>query len=224
MTPLAPAVHSLEADESSSPEERILSAAHDFLFIRHSMVFTMDDLAGELGMSKKTIYLHFPGKDALLSALIERLGTRMRSNLESIVSDPSLCCAEKLCRLIDRIGTALSRLRPSLLRDLKKEAPHLYQKLEDIRRRNIPHIFGRLVADGIREGGIRSDVDPVFAAEFWFHAMRGLLDPETLERTQMTPRQMLEKAIPLFFQGLLNDQGRRQYRQHIESCTREKSA
>ena len=82
--------------------------------------------------------------------------------------------------------------------------------------------FGRLIRTGIAEGMVRPEIDPAFAAEFWLQAIRGLVQPDVLDRTQLTPRQTLEKAIHLFFNGLLTPAGRKDYEKHIAS--REKPA
>ena len=50
---------------------RILAAAREHFFAHGFRRVTMDDLAQELGMSKKTLYAHFPSKTALLEAMRE---------------------------------------------------------------------------------------------------------------------------------------------------------
>ncbi len=197
---------------------RILGSARHHLFTRFNSTFTMDDLAGELGVSKKTLYLHFPGKDAIIGAIIDGLGAFVHARLELIANNPNLNCIEKLCAAIQLIGRALSRVTPALMRDLKRNAPDLYQKVDDMRRKNIPVFFSKLIRSGIKEGTIRSDIDPDFAAEFWFQAIRGLMDPETMDRTQLSPKQCLEQAVQLYFKGLLTSNGHSQFSQHMDTC------
>jgi hypothetical protein len=60
-----------------------------------------------------------------------------------------------------------------------------------------------------RGGHGAPEIDPDFAVEFWLQAIRGLTHPTVLDRTQLTPRQTLEKAIKLFFGGLLTAAGRK---------------
>lgn len=190
---------------------RILQEAERQLFKKGPRAFTMDDLAEDLGMSKKTLYVHFPGKEAIIGAIIEGVSRLMRARVEGILNDPSLSTPEKMLRVLDNIGSALSRLTPVILADFKRNSPALFEKIEGIRSRNVPIVFGRLLQMGIADGTIRPEVDPVFACEFWLHAIRGLMDPDTLERTQLTPRQTLEKAVNLFFRGLLTPAGKEQF-------------
>lgn len=171
----------------------------------------MDDLAHELGMSKKTLYVHFPSKEAIVDKIIDCMVAALRAGLEKITTDPALPFVAKLAGMIDTIGTALAPASPAMLRDLERFAPTIYRKIEAIRAENIPLYFGRLIRDGIASGKVRPDLDADFATQFWLHAVRGLIQPASLDRLHLTPKQTLEKAIGLFFGGLLTPAGRTDY-------------
>ena len=119
--------------------------------------------------------------------------------------------------MIDVVGSHLAKATPGLLHDLQRYAPQLYQKIDDVRQRNIPYVFGRLIRTGLAEGKVRPELDPDFAVHFWLQAIRGLLHPDVLERTELTPRQTLEKAVRLFFGGLLTSAGHKDYEKSIAS-------
>lgn len=196
---------------------RILSVAKERLFAEGYNALTMDLLAHELGMSKKTLYVHFPSKDAIVERVLDSMFALLRTRMETALSDAKLSFPERLVGVVEVAGSTLSRVSPLTLRELQRFAPAIYQKIEDMRQKNIPYIFGRLIRDGIAAGKVRADIDPAFAAEFWLHAIRGLLHPATLERTQLTLRQTLEKALNLFFCGLLTPAGRKEYEKHLGS-------
>jgi AcrR family transcriptional regulator len=201
--------------QDDPPTRRILQAAHKHLFDHGYNALTMDVLAHELGMSKKTLYVHFPSKDAIVERIIDRVGQRLRERMDALLSDPKLTFAQKLSGVIEVAGATLARTSPIMLRDLQRFAPHIHEKLDALRQKNIPLIFGRLIRAGIAEGKVRPELDPAFATEFWLHAIRGLVHPDTLDRTQLTPRQTLEKALNLFFNGLLTPAGRKDYEKRL---------
>lgn len=200
---------------------RILATARKVLFGTGASALTMELLSKELGISKKTLYVHFPGKDAILCAIVDGFAAKIHARLEEIVSDPKLRSPEKLCLLIETIGEATARLTPALLRDLERNAPVVYERIDAVRRRNIPYFFGRLIREGIKEGYIRSDVDPDFVCEFWLHAIRGLMSPEVMEKYNLTPGQTVARGISLFMSGLLTQSGRELYATHVTQCRRE---
>ncbi|MBI5382206.1 MAG: TetR/AcrR family transcriptional regulator [Opitutae bacterium] len=205
---------------ADSPAGRIVQAALHRLFSVGYSALTMDELAHELGMSKKTLYLHFPSKDALLGAVIDSLVVSLRAQLDAVLEAPDRSFIQKLCGVVDVVGGTMAKASPAMFRDLQRYAPAIYQRIEDIRQETIPYVFGRLIRAGIAEGKVRPDLDPAFATEFWLQAIRGLIQPAVLDRTQLTIRQTLEKAIGLFFGGLLTPAGRKDYENHLAACAK----
>lgn len=196
---------------ASSLSERILTQARTSLFSYGYSAFTMDDLASELGLSKKTLYVHFPSKDAILVAVLDQFAAGVRSEAEALLENETMKFAEKLRAFATGLIARLRQVTPAVLRDLQRFAPQLHAHVEELRSKNIPYIFGRFVETGQKEGAVRADIDPVFAGEYYLHAMQGLMQPATLQRLGIGPELMLERALRLFFGGLLTPAGQRDY-------------
>jgi AcrR family transcriptional regulator len=194
--------------------ERILQAARTHLFAYGYTALTMDELAAELGMSKKTLYVHFPGKDALVGEILRGFVTEIRGTADRLFNDSSLSFTAKLHRFSETMVKRL-RISPHIFRDLQRSAPHIYRQVEDLRHENIPHVFGQLIREGQAAGMVRADLDPRFAVEFWRPAIQSLMHPDALERLQLDPDQVFARAIDLFFGGLLTPAGRKDYEKHF---------
>ena len=69
------------------------------VFNQKGLKFTMDDLASELGMSKKTIYTVFKDKDSLFLAMVDYLFDSIKESEREVVENESLTTIEKI-RLI----------------------------------------------------------------------------------------------------------------------------
>jgi len=190
---------------------RILRTARQHLFAHGYVALTMDALAHELGMSKKTLYVHFAGKDALLDAIVDDFSRTLRAGMDAVLDQPRLSFTQKLHGVVGVAMNQIGRLTPGFLRELQRYSPRHYERIERLRRENIPQIFGRLIRAGIAEGGVRTDVDADFAAQFWLQAIRGLVQPDVLDLTGLSPRQTLDRALHLFFSGLLTPAGRKDY-------------
>ena len=199
------------------PPSRILEAARGKLFTYGYSALTMDDLAAELGMSKKTLYVHFPSKDTLVEAVLAGFVGEVRASADALFTDKTLNFTTKLHRFSEAMVQRFARMNPHVLRDLQRSAPHLYRKIEELRHNNIPHIFGQILRQGQTAGMVRADLDPAFAIEFWRPAIQSLMHPDTLERLQLQPDQMFTQAIKLFFGGLLTPAGRKDYEKHLPS-------
>jgi AcrR family transcriptional regulator len=190
---------------------RIVRQAREHLFAHGYCQCTMDDLAAELGMSKKTLYAHFSSKDDILRAVLEQLGAEVRAEADALFANRSLTFAEKLRGFAEGMFDRLSRLNPRTPRELQRYAPHLHQLLVEIRQRNIPYVFGRFIEEGKLAGKVRDDVDAAFAVEFFLAAMQNLLQSGATERLKLAPRDLVPRAIELFFGGLLTPAGRKEH-------------
>jgi len=190
---------------------RIVRQAREHLFAHGYCQCTMDELAAELGMSKKTLYAHFPGKDDIVRAVLEQLGAEVRAEADALFANRSLTFAEKLRGFAEGMFERLSKLNPRTPRELQRYAPHLHQLLVEIRQRNIPYVFGRFIEEGKLAGKVREDVDAAFAVEFFLAAMQNLLQSGAIERLKLPPRDLVPRAIDLFFDGLLTPAGRKEH-------------
>lgn len=206
------------APPSSDPAvARILLQARHHFFVHGYCACTMDDLAAELGMSKKTLYVHFSSKEALMRAVIEQLGREVRADAEALLANRHLGYSEKVRGFAEGMVQRLALLNPRTLRDLQRFAPEIYQLTVEMRQKNIPYIFGRFIEEGQLTGKVRTDLNPAFAVEFFLQAMQGLIQPATLDHLGLAPRDVLPRAIDLFFGGLLTPAGRKDYEKHLAS-------
>lgn len=201
---------------SRSPDDqpvitRIVRQARVHFFTHGYSQVTMDELAAELGMSKKTLYVHFDSKEALMRAVIADLSQEIRASADALLANRQLNFAEKLRGFAEGMVERLTKTNPRLLRDLQRFAPDLYQQVAEMREKNIPYVFGRFIEEGQLAGMVRPEVDAAFAVQFFLQAMNGLVQPATMERLGLAPRDIAPRAIGLFFGGLLTPAGRKEH-------------
>lgn len=138
-------------------KERIFAQA-EVLFCRYGIKrITMDDLARDLGISKKTIYLHFKDKDELVHLLItEMLGKESfviaRNELESQNA------VEEIFQVVTQLSGLLSRMNPLIFYDLQKFHPNTWELFRNHRYVNMRGCLIRNFKRGIREGLFRKDL------------------------------------------------------------------
>ena len=202
-------------DADDSPSGRILRVARDQLYTFGYNALTMDALAHELGMSKKTLYVHFASKDEIVAGVIDLVGQTVRRQTDAVFAEEGLGFARRLHDIMEIVAAQYGRARPTLARELERFAPKLYDKLDGIRRRNIPLIIGRILRIGVAEGMVRKDLDVDFAVEFWLHAVNGLVHPATVARTGLSAREAVEKGLRLFVGAVLTDAGRADFAKQV---------
>jgi AcrR family transcriptional regulator len=190
---------------------RIVIRVRSHLFARGYSALTMDDLAKDLGMSKKTLYVSFRSKEEIVRAALDEFASEIRADADRSLADRSLGFSEKLRGFALGLMERLAQVTPEVLRDLEQHAPPLHRHVEQLRRKNIPYIFGRFIEEGQIAGKVREDINPAFAAEYYLHAMQGMMHPATLLRLRARPDVVLDQTIRIFFGGMLTPTGHKEY-------------
>lgn len=194
-----------------SPErparKRIVSQARRHFFAHGFRGVTMDDLAEELGMSKKTLYAHFSGKTAILEAAIAEKFGDVDTDLKAISSDQSSDFTAKLRHLLECLERHLEEIRPPFVRDMRREAPEMFQRIEALRRERIQRHFGELFDKGRRSGLIRKDIPANVIIEILLAAVEGIMNPRKVEELGLTPKTAFMALVRVVLEGAVTGPG-----------------
>jgi AcrR family transcriptional regulator len=171
----------------------------------------MDDLARELGMSKKTLYSHFESKEELLRAVLVQLTGEVDRGLQAIVSTKESFPA-KLGHLAGFLQGKLAEVSPIFLDDIRRYAPECFRVVEEFRGRAIPRYFGQLFEEGMRAGHVRPQVNRDLLIRMLVLSIQGIIRPETIGELRLHPREALDHILAIFFDGILTPTGRRAHR------------
>ena len=193
---------------SVGARDRIVATAERIFFASGFSRVLMDDLARELGMSKKTLYSHFASKEDLLRAVLARRTGEVERGLEAIVSAKETFPL-KLGHLAGFLQSKLADVSPVFLGDIRRYAPECFQVVEEFRARAIPRYFGRLFEEGIRTGHVRRYVNRELLIRMMVLSIQGIIRPGTVEELHLRPREALEHILAILFDGMLTPRGRR---------------
>lgn len=195
-----------------SIKERIVDKGWEkFLSMGFSKV-TMDEIADELGVSKKTLYKYFPSKDALIEASIHRQILRIGGQVRQIVS-ADMDFVAKLHRLLSFMGNTITRLSKRFQDDLRRMKPELWQRIDQFRREQILANFSRLLEQGMQQGTLRGDLNKEIVVLTFLTALPGIINPDVLSRSSFSAEQAFENMMKVFFEGVLTDDARARYRE-----------
>lgn len=200
MPGLAPKEISLD----SGVRRRIIAAARASFFAQGFRSVTMDQLAEELAMSKKTLYAHFPSKHALLEALLNEKFTGVEADLERVIRESAGDFLVGLERLLECVQRHTEEIQPAFVRDLQREGPELFKIVEDRRREVIRRHVGKLLADGRRQGLIRKDVPVRLVIEILLGAVQAIMNPPHMAELGLTPATGFRAIISVILEGALN--------------------
>lgn len=199
----------MEKGGEDAVKTRILSAARRHFLTHGFRAFTMDDLAAEMGMSKKTFYAHFASKRALLEAVIENKLATVDDDLARIAAQSCQDFMSAFRELLVCLRTHTEELQPPFLRDLGRETPELFERVQTRRRMFVQTHFGRLLDEGRKAGMIRQDFPQAVLIEILIGGMEALMNPQKLAELDLQPRKALSVLLTLFFEGALTEAGRK---------------
>ncbi len=187
-----------EADDART---RILEKAEQFFLTHGYSRVTMDDIATELRMSKKTLYRHFSSKEELGEAALEASFARISAELDGIILDERLDFGERL-RLFLRTVADRYASGASVLRDFQRDAPNLWQRLQQLRRESVQARFGALLAAGVEAGAFRADVEPRLVIRMVLTLVDQLLRPDVLAELELSAEQLFPSMMGVLLDGI----------------------
>jgi AcrR family transcriptional regulator len=198
----------MKASASQAPvasdvlRERIIKEARQHFFSHGFRRVTMDDLAEELGMSKKTLYACFPSKTALVEAVILNKLARVEADLRRITGAAQNDCGVALHRLLECVQGHMEEIQPPFMRDIRREAPDLFAIVENRRRDIIRRHFGKVFLEGRKAGLIRQDIPPELSIEILLGAVQAVMNPQKLGSLGLTPKTGFTSIIRVVLEGI----------------------
>jgi len=187
--------------------EKIISKATGLFLKLGFKNVTMDDIASELCVSKKTIYKYFPGKEILVREITAIIHKAVHENIKAIVAQNFNAIEEnfQVRRVFKEMFKAVNS---SPIYQLKKMYPNIYSALLLKEVHQCKRLFKQNIEKGIQQGLYRKDVSIEHYASFYYTLIFSLnqennrfksdfdkLEIEALEyhtRAMATPKGILE--------------------------------
>lgn len=201
-----------------SHKQRLLAYASGRFMSEGFAGISVGEICRDLGMSKKTFYQVFAGKDELVATLMEGMLARLTGEIDRIMSGPEPFPL-RIHQMMTLMGTTIGNLGKPFLRDVERHAPALWERVQAIRRERIQAIFLRLVEEGKREGSIRPDVDTRVLLMSYLGAVEAVIVPGVLALEQFSAREALRSILTIFFLGALTEESAAQLRSLVHHST-----
>ncbi len=192
---------------------RILHHA-DQLFLRNGIKsVSMDDLAAELAMSKKTLYKTFANKDELVLAV-------MRGHIEKSEHDCGAIAeqaanAVEQCVLMGRwADQQFSHIHPSIFHDLRKYHPLAWAAFGEHKNAYILNQIIQNLRRGMAEGLFRPDLDVEVLARLSLAEIELTFDPDLYPPTEFAPARVNRVLDEHFLLGVVTLKGHRLFNKY----------
>ena len=169
---------------------------------------TMDDLAHEMGISKKTIYSHFENKTKLVEESTLQLFHEISSGINDIISlkkNP----IEEIYEIKKFVMSRLKDEKASPQYQLQKYYPHIFESL----KKKEFEVMQDCVLDNIKRGleiGIyRENLNIQFVARIYFSGAISLGDHDLFPTKMFTKLELEDYYLEYHLRGIVTPKGRK---------------
>jgi len=179
--------------------ERILEGALK-VFREKGPKFTMDDLATEMKMSKKTIYTIFSDKNELMCDMMDYAFDLIKAAEDKVYKDESLGIVERIRGILAVLPESHYGFDYSAMHQLANKYPMAYQKMNDRLDSGWEKTM-ELLRKGIEEGEIR-DIDLNIFKLMYEACVDRLLMGDYLKSSGMDYPTALAEVVDVMVDGI----------------------
>lgn len=194
--------------EKKSKKLHELLAKSREMFMRCGVkTLTMDDIAKEMGMSKKTIYQFVSNKSELVKLTVEDYLDEEKHQLAQILSGTGNS-VEEMIEMVAYFLNILREFNATVLYDLQKHYPETWQTLNEYRFQYIHNLLVQNLTAGIKQGDYRADLNADIVSKIYLSAIEVLYN-QTLFPTHKFPFiKIYREFLNYHLYGILTEKGK----------------
>lgn len=174
---------------------------------------TMDEIATELRISKKTIYKFFPSKDDLIHSIAKFFMNRMKSKiLPALQSDKN--AIEKLGDLINILAKASDKISAARMEELKRHYPSIWNEIDNFRTEMMFGNITKVIDQGKKEG-LFIDYPTNIVMNVLVASVRNIVNPDFILNNNFSIIEAARYAFKIIIGGIVTEKGKKIFNQTI---------
>ena len=206
------------SDNSNNVNQRIIDGASRLFLTKGIKSVRMDDIAHELGVSKRTIYEHFADKDQLLRTCLVHLHRYTSDKVLEHLRANSRNTLDVILTMYEVYFTIMNNVNKQFFIDLQK-LPEIKQNNDRRERLNL-HKFRHLMHQGIEEGLFREDINLDVLAYILHHDLKLITLEEHFEN--QSPEELGKAFILFYLRGIATEKGQKIIEEFIDKLNEKK--
>jgi TetR/AcrR family transcriptional regulator, cholesterol catabolism regulator len=181
---------------------------------------TMDDVATEFGISKKTLYEYFKDKEGLVGQVIDYY---LKNPVFILNRENSENAIERYFGLRLHVSNMLKHFNNNLEYELKKTYPVLFKKVHKFKRERIYSDTLQNIKDGIKEGLYREELDAEVVSRLVVGRMLFTLNPGNLifSENELMQISLFDKIMDYHIHAICTPKGLEYYRKQLNNIQNE---
>ena len=179
-------------------KEKILATMAEKIEAYGLRKFTIDEIAKDLKISKKTVYKHFASKNIMIQEYFETvIQTDKENTLKALEMD---------CSLIDKLSAVVYayhkyKIPVRILDETSTFFPNEWKKIEDLKRFKLTALEN-ILNEGINKGIIRSDIHLSVISLILETTSEAFLNSKFLNKNDLTFKQSTNEVLSILLNGI----------------------
>ncbi len=187
-------------------QEKWLKRVEDLFFRVGIKSLTMDDVARELAISKKTLYQFVDSKEDLVTKMIERHIQEDVHKAECLHAE-SANAVDQLLRVAEYNSVDLGRVKANIVFELQRFYPEAWEKMQAYNWGHLLKIVHENLHWGIRDGLYRTDFNPDIIARIHIASVFTLFDDRIFPKPPHNLEIIFKEYMLHYLRSILSPKG-----------------
>ncbi|MGZ3838050.1 MAG: TetR/AcrR family transcriptional regulator [Flavisolibacter sp.] len=203
------------------PKERILKKA-DELFNHYGIrSVSMDDIAAQLGMSKKTLYQYYVDKDELVTDVFTAImdQNKERCSEGRRISENAM---HEVFLSFDWVQEMFANMNPAVLYDMEKYHPSCFKKFGEHKNGFMYQMLRSNIERGVKEGLYREELDVDILVRYRLYSIMLAFNPEVFPNNRTHLVHIEQQLLEIFLHGIATARGQKLIQKYKNQRTKNK--
>ena len=209
--------HTTFAPEKKQMRETILHKATEMFLSLGFKSVTMDDIAAELGISKKTIYQHYANKNDLVEASTLHLFDTISEGIDSI-REQDKNSIEEIFIIRSFMMQHLNNESASPFYQLQKFFPKIFSCLRAKQFEKMHTCMKENLQRGVDYGVYRNDITIEFISRIYFTGLTGVKDTDIFPKELFEVNDLTRQFLEYHLRAIVTEKGLAILNKEIEKC------
>jgi AcrR family transcriptional regulator len=204
-----------ELSSTDSPtRDRILEQSQSLFFKIGVRNVTMDDIARELGISKKTIYQHFKNKAEIVREV--SVAHCQQNEKEAVeIAHTAENAIDELFKVMVWVSNTIKKLAPNLIFEVQKYYPESWKLFQKHENRFVLGMVKENLRRGMDEGLYREDIDIEIIARMRMAQVNASFDEDLLPNRKFPRLKVQLQMLEMYMRGLATPKGLKLIEQYM---------
>ena len=180
----------------------LLSARNLFFSFGYSKV-TMDELASELNMSKRTLYQLYNSKNRLLEAVIYDFFQEFQENINKIINNQNKNALASLKQIIFLIQKQTTKFSIHGFEDIRKNNSRAWQLISSLREKMFNSQLREILNQAKKENNLREDIDVEIIILIILNTIQSVVNPEIISQLSYSTEDVIEMLSKFIISGII---------------------